>query len=402
MRLTHPDGSVVHLAYCSNVHPAEDVPGVIGQLRTYAAPIRQRLGWERLGIGLWLAAGAARELDADDGARDALRTALDDAGCEVVTLNGFPYEGFHDEVVKQAVYHPNWTTDARREHTLRLARVLADLLPDDVEAGSISTLPIGWRTDIDGGGMATASAALAGLAADLDALEHATGKRIAVALEPEPGCIVETAAGLAVHVGHVLADHPRQLGACLDLAHMAVQFEAAGDAMTSLDAAGVPVHKAQVSAAMKVPRPDTSTYRAALRPFTTSPFLHQTRTIDHLWQVVGVDDLDQALGGVDGREGLPDAQEWRVHVHLPLHQGGPDSTTEELLDALDVLVGGPTCRTRHLEVETYTWSVLPPGHRPDDADDPVEGLVSGIAAELAWTLDRLTDRGLTPLSAVAG
>ena len=124
MRFRHPDGTTVHLAYCSNVHPAEDVDGVLAQLDTYARPIRERLGRDRLGIGLWLADDAALALDTDPSVLEDLRVRLARTGCEVVTLNGFPYAGFHDEIVKRRVYRPDWTEPARREHTLRLARLL--------------------------------------------------------------------------------------------------------------------------------------------------------------------------------------------------------------------------------------------------------------------------------------
>lgn len=141
MRFRHPDGTTVHLAYCTNVHPAETLDGVLAQLRDHCEPVRRRLGRDRLGIGLWLAADAARALDTDPAALRTLRTALDRRGLEVVTLNGFPYEGFGAEEVKYRVYKPDWADGERLEHTTALARVLTGLLPDDVTEGSISTLP---------------------------------------------------------------------------------------------------------------------------------------------------------------------------------------------------------------------------------------------------------------------
>ncbi|HEU4488701.1 MAG TPA: xylose isomerase, partial [Actinomycetota bacterium] len=41
MRFRHPDGSIVHLSYCSNVHPAEDVEGILAQLDRFASPLRR-------------------------------------------------------------------------------------------------------------------------------------------------------------------------------------------------------------------------------------------------------------------------------------------------------------------------------------------------------------------------
>lgn len=385
MRFRHPDGTTVHLAYCSNVHPAEDVEGVIGQLSTYADPIRRRLGRDRLGIGLWLAADAALALEADPSQVRRLRTWLRATGCEVVTLNGFPYAGFHDEVVKQRVYHPDWTTTERRDHTLRLARILAELLPDDVTVGTISTLPLGWREGFGADETAAAVGALRGLAEDLAKLEADTGKHIALAVEPEPGCRVETTGQLAEVLDGAAGPH---LGACVDLCHLAVQFEDGPTAVAGLAAAGVPVHKAQVSAGLRIAEPSQPLYRVAAEPFADSPFLHQTR-VQRADGVVGVDDLRVALDG-----DLPDDGEWRVHFHLPIHQGGADSTRPELEASLAALVGGPRCLTTHLELETYTWGVMPPGKRPTDAADPVDGLVRGIAAELAWAIDHLTALGL--------
>ncbi|MFD0476847.1 hypothetical protein ACFQ0B_57985 [Nonomuraea thailandensis] len=127
------------------MHPAEDLDGIIAQFDTYAVPVRERLGSDVLGLGLWLAAPVAEVLAADPGLRAKLRGELTARGLEVVTLNGFPYRSFHDPVVKHAVYRPDWTTRERLSYTFDLARILADLLPDDAARGSVSTLPLGWR-----------------------------------------------------------------------------------------------------------------------------------------------------------------------------------------------------------------------------------------------------------------
>ncbi len=194
MRFRHPDGSTVHLAYCTNVHPAETLDGVLAQLRDHCEPVRKRLGRDRLGIGLWLAKDAAEALDTDPAALRGLRAELDRRGLEVVTLNGFPYDGFGAEEVKYRVYKPDWTDPERLAHTTRLARLLAGLLPDDVTEGTISTLPLAWRTPFDTAAAQTAHQALATLAERLDALEELTGKSVRIGLEPEPGCTIETTA----------------------------------------------------------------------------------------------------------------------------------------------------------------------------------------------------------------
>jgi hypothetical protein len=368
MRLRHPDGSVLHLAYCSNVHPADDLDGVAGQLERYAAPVRERLDAPTLGVGLWLAAPAL----ADPRAPERLAGRLRRLGLEVVTLNGFPYTAFHAPVVKRAVYKPDWTDAARREYTLGLAGLLARLLPADVGEGSISTLPLGWRAGWDDGAQAAAVAALGDVAAGLERLYAETGKRIRLALEPEPGCAVETVAqACAVLAG--LA--PEWIGVCLDACHLAVQFESAGDAAAQLRSAGVPVVKAQLSSALRV-FPEE---RGLLAGYDEPRFLHQVRERVN-GHVEGVDDLPETGA-------LPGDGEWRVHFHVPVHDP-VRGTQPELLDVLQVLAGGPAPLTHHLEVETYTWSVM--------AGE--DGLVDGLARELAWARDRLVDLGAEVLA----
>jgi len=380
MRLLHPDGSTVHLAYCANVHAAEDLNGLLDTLRRYAGPVRERLGVPCLGVGLWLAAPVAEALGRDPGAVDRLRAALTRDGIEVVTLNGFPYRAFSAEVVKRRVYLPDWTEPVRAAYTATLARILAALLPDDVTQGSISTLPLGWRSRWDRAAGEQARRALTGTAEQLAALEDASGRSIRVGLEPEPGCVVETTAQ-AVRALEGL--DTSRLGVCLDACHLAVQFEDAAQAVACLVAADVPVVKTQVAVALRAGRAD----RAGLAAFVEPRYLHQTRERAN-GAVLGVDDLPEALDG-----GLPGADEWRVHYHLPVHMGGAGSTQTELRATLGAVAGGPAPVTHHLEVETYTWGVLPVGSRPADDD----GLIAGLTAELAWTRDELLALGLKVL-----
>ncbi|WP_062644086.1 metabolite traffic protein EboE [Streptomyces maremycinicus] len=388
MRFRHPDGTTVHLAYCTNVHPAESLDGVLAQLRDHCEPVRRRLGRDRLGVGLWLARDAARALDTDPSALRGLRTALDRRGLEVVTLNGFPYEGFGSDEVKYRVYKPDWADGERLEHTTALARVLAGLLPDDVTEGTVSTLPLGWRTAWDEARDATANAALRTLAERLDALEELTGRSVRVGLEPEPGCVVETTADALAPLAVV--GHPR-IGVCVDTCHLATSFEDPHSALDALAAARVPVVKSQLSAALHAEHPRVPAVREALTAFDEPRFLHQTRTLTATG-LHGTDDLGEALTGT----ALPDTGPWRAHFHVPLHAAPAaplTSTLPVLKAALTRLVGGPHPLTRHLEVETYTWQALPPALRPRVRAQ----LADGIAAELALARDLLTDLGLKEL-----
>lgn len=389
MRFRHPDGSTVHLAYCTNVHPAEDLDGVVAQLEGCAAAVRSELGVPVLGVGLWLAHDLAALLARDPAALKRLTSTLETSGLEAVTLNGFPYAGFHDEVVGKKVYLPDWSQPERLAYTLDLVEVLAKILPADAAYGSISTLPLGWRTpwfaDRDG----LARDAVRRLAERLAEVEERTGRVIRVALEPEPGCVIETNAQVADWLsGQAVGD---RVGACVDTCHLAVQFEDPAGVVAGFEAAGVPVVKSQVSAALHVPDPADATALAMLEGFAEPKFLHQTRESGGA-RLRGVDDLSQTLDPA-ARRRLPGRHPWRVHFHIPVH-AAPEppltSTTDVLDDALKVLVGGDHPHTHHLESETYTWSVLPEQQRPKDTAE----LAAGIAGELAWIRGRLHALGL--------
>ncbi|GHD37475.1 xylose isomerase [Streptomyces mirabilis] len=388
MRFRHPDGSTVHLAYCTNVHPAETLDGVLAQLRDHCEPVRRRLGRDRLGIGLWLARDAAHALVTDPSALRGLRNELEHRGLEVVTLNGFPYEGFGAEEVKYRVYQPDWADPERLAHTTDLARVLAQLLPDDVTEGSISTLPLAWRTAYDQERATAAHTALTTLAERLDALHELTGRSLRIGLEPEPGCTVETtrdALAPLTAIGH------DRIGICVDTCHLATSFEDPHTALDALAQARVPIVKSQLSAALHAEHPHLPEVRAALAAFDEPRFLHQTRTRTAAG-LRGTDDLGEALAG----DALPDASPWRAHFHVPLHAAPAaplTSTLPVLRAALTRLVGGPHPLTHHLEVETYTWQALPPELRPRARAQ----LADGIAAELTLARDLLTDLGLKEL-----
>ncbi|MGW4892864.1 metabolite traffic protein EboE [Kitasatospora sp. NPDC004240] len=383
MRLRHPGGDTVHLGYCTNVHPAEDLDGILGQLDTYALPVRERLAEPVLGIGLWLAHRVATALAADTGLTRRLRAELTARGLEVVTLNGFPYGGFHRPVVKHAVYRPDWTSPDRRHHTANLARVLAGLLPDDVTEGSISTLPFGWRAGWRPYHSERAHQQIRLLGGELDDVRRRTGRTVRVAFEPEPGCVVETTTDAVRHLADL---DPLHFGLCLDVCHLAVAFETPREALDRLAGAGIPVVKAQISCALHAQDPSDADTRAALEAFAEPRFLHQTRRAGR--PATGTDDLPQAL---TGPAALGGGRPWRTHFHIPVHAdpAPPLTSTRPLLrEALAALLGRGGAVTRHLETETYTWSVLP--EPPCDG----AGLADGIAAELDWARRELLGLGL--------
>jgi len=372
MRLTTRTGQQALVAYCANVHPGESLADVLAAIDRFAGPVRAALGVSELGLGLWLSRKALSELRAEGTL--VLRDALAKNRLFTFTLNGFPYGNFQAEVVKRAVYHPDLGTDERRRYLFELATTLAELLPDDIDTGTISTLPLGHREEAAPDLRERAVHQLSKLTLDLARLRDRTKKQIRICLEPEPGCLLEkTSDAVEFFSGlprDIAQDH---LGLCFDTCHQAVAHEDPDEALGALSRAGIPIGKVQLSSAL-VAHPD------ALGPFDEPRFLHQVRTLRDDGTLAAADDLPLTAH-------LPRDRPWRVHFHVPIHRDvvGAVSTTRAFLTrALDIVAGWK--HIPHLEVETYTWSVLPEGERPsDDAS-----LVAGLAAELGWVRRSIT------------
>jgi sugar phosphate isomerase/epimerase len=358
------------LSYCTNVHPAQDLDGILRQLDSYAEPVRRELDEPRLGVGLWLAAEVAAGLASDRSARRKLAAELRARGLAVQTLNAFPYGGFHDEVVKHAVYVPQWTDPLRLRYTLDCVTVLADLLPEDADYGSISTLPLAWREPWSRSHDLRAGIAFEEVARVLRTALARQEQPIKLAVEPEPGCVLDTVEDAVSWLAERV--DPAHIGLCLDTCHLAVSFADPVQAVRRVYQAGLEVVKVQASAALEVAEPGSERARAALAEFAEPRYLHQVRERLPSGEILAADDLPQALAE------LPATGPWRVHFHVPLH-APPDepltSTTEVITGSLAALAA-LTPTLPHIEVETYTWNVLPAQHRQD--------LAGGIADEMRW------------------
>ncbi|MGV3483506.1 MAG: hypothetical protein ACO1RT_03700, partial [Planctomycetaceae bacterium] len=185
------------IGYCTNVHAGTDMATIRSTLEQYAVPMAAKLpAGEKLGVGLWLPASAAGELWPGEGAADFGRW-LSERRLFPFTINGFPYDNFHLPVVKHRVYQPTWAEPERLNYTRVLAHVLAQLITaggqrsDQPPIGSISTLPLGWPGSDDKFQVEMAGKQLRELASDLQSIEDQTGLRIVLAIEPEPGCILD-------------------------------------------------------------------------------------------------------------------------------------------------------------------------------------------------------------------
>jgi sugar phosphate isomerase/epimerase len=382
------------LSYCTNVHPGRSVAEVEAGLDRYTVNVARAFG-QPLAAGLWLAESVVRELlsTADGIARFA--DGLKHRGLTCHTLNAFPYGDFHGERVKEKVYLPDWTQPERLAYTEQCANALAALLPEGID-GSISTLPLGFKGFAQAADFtARCAEQLIELARRVAALRDRTGRLIRLAIEPEPFCVLETtdeaigffqqlwdraAAGSA---SDAVRTH---LGLCFDVCHQAVEFEDVGQSIRALDRAGVRINKVHISCAIQLDRPAANAEgRAALKRYIEPRYLHQTIAGSSTGRSCGEPDLTERLLQDAGADVLA-APAWRVHFHVPVNaeQLGPLGTTRpclvEALSAVAQLSYAP-----HLEVETYTWEVLP-GAGPAD-------LVGGLTKELVATAELLTSIG---------
>ena len=395
-----------HLTYCTNIHPGEEWKLVFFNLEQYVPVLKARLApGELFGIGLRLADVAAREL-LQGNALAQFQSWLEEQDLYVFTLNGFPYGEFHRQVVKDQVYAPDWSKQERLDYTLRLTRILSELLPPDMD-GSISTLPISYKPwfkdqQLQASVLNSASIHLAQVAAEMVRIRAETGILLHLDLEPEPDGLIENAAEvvdyfqkellpiggacLASHLGiscsraeAYLLEHIR---VCYDTCHFAVEYEDPTSVFQRFQAAGIQIGKIQISAALQVDLQASAEQRRRvmerLRPFAESTYLHQVIERDSDGTLHHYPDLAIALPKLEKST----AVELRTHFHVPIFIHDYQllqSTQDDIVNVLDLLRSNHACN--HLEIETYTWEVLPQGMKLD--------LLASIQREYEWVLSHL-------------
>ncbi|HXW06764.1 MAG TPA: metabolite traffic protein EboE [Vicinamibacterales bacterium] len=399
MRL--PPDDHFHLTYCTNIHPASGWDAVFSTLARYAPALKARLLPDKpFGIGLRLSAREARELLAG-GRLQTFREFLDGQGLYVALINGFPHGAFHGTVVKADVYAPDWRDEARVRYTLDLIEILRHLLPAGVDGG-VSTAPLSykhWMAEGDEAGWASVTRNVSRVAGALAKVREDHGALIHLDLEPEPDCSIENTdetiafferrlleAGARAVAGFLgcgidvararLLEHVR---VCFDCCHFAVEFEDPEPALERLTAAGIRIGRAQLSSAIEVTVPADRDAAGAvierLRAFADPVYLHQV-VEQRDGRLARFPDLGEALQG-SRRDG---ERAWRIHFHVPLFTAGYEGLGSTQ-DYVSRTIGHLLRRrlTTHLEIETYTWDVLPPGLKVD--------LLESIAREYAWVLD---------------
>ena len=382
----------LHLAYCTNVHPGETWAQTFDSLNRWTLPVRAQVCPRApYAIGLRLSEQAARELS-DRATLLEFKHWLDRHDCYVFTINGFPFGQFHGTRVKERVYLPDWADVRRLEYTNRLFDLLAEILPAGIE-GSVSTLPGSFKEFIS-----TPEQERAIRDNVWRCVEHIartserTGHQLHLGLEPEPFGLFENSEETARFFDQLRGEHPNDprldshLGVNYDTCHFAVEFESPQEAVTRLQQHGIRLSKIHLSNALKF-RSNPAAL-AQLRAFADDVYLHQAIIRADDGSFSRFKDLDLAFASPLARETAP-AAEWRVHFHVPLHSqlsGAFDTTADHIHGLLPLLQANPKLCS-HLEMETYTWAVLPDALKTRDVTEQ-------LVAEYRWTLHQLAAHGL--------
>ena len=413
----------LHLAYCTNVHRGETWAETFESLVTHTLRVKERVAPQTCyAIGLRLSDQASREL-ADAKTLLAFQRWLAAHDCYVFTINGFPFGQFHGTRVKENVYLPDWTDPRRLGYTTRLFDLLAQLLPPGVE-GSVSTLPGSFKDFITSPEQERAIRDNVWRCVEhIAKLSARTGRNFHLGLEPEPFGYFENSAETVQFFEQLRNEHPgdprlaEHLGVNYDTCHFAIEFETAADAVKKFQHHDIRLSKIHLSNALKL-RPTPAALRR-LAAFADEVYLHQVIVRHADGSLTKFRDLAPALNDpecarprVQQREPSASVQknpaapsphvavpgdghtptegdEWRVHFHIPLQMQPTaelDTTADHVLGLLKLLQARPQLCS-HLEMETYTWAVLPEPLRSRDVTDQ-------IVAEYEWTLRQLGVQGL--------
>jgi hypothetical protein len=391
-----------HLTYSTLVHPADNWDQLWASVQTFLPKVKARISPDQpFGVCLRLAAPTAEVLATNADERKKLKWFLADNDMYVYTANAFPYGAFKGTVVKEQVYEPDWRTEERTAYTINVADILADLCTDGISP-SIQTAPLGFKPNVTGPDVVDSyTDHVLRVAAHLVQIEARTGHLVTLGLEPEPRCFLETtdetvayftnhlytgksAARLAKLAGipmdTAIAALRRHLGVVFDIGHQSVGFEDIPVSLQKLVDAGIPIVKLQEAAAMYIGEV-TDEKVEALKRFAKTVYLSQTVECRGGAQLGHYLNLEDAFASWEKDK---TRREWRTHFHVPvfLTDLGPFKSTQFALEQA-LAMHKKTPLSRQLEIETYTWDVLPDHLKTGD-------IVEYVCRELEWVKGQLT------------
>lgn len=395
-----------HLTYCTNIHAGETWPDHFSALRQNFPRIKSQVSPNApMGLGLRLSNIASEQLTVKEELA-AFTTWLKENETYIYTMNGFPYGGFHNTIVKDQVHAPDWTTKERVEYTKRLFNILAELLPENMDGG-VSTSPLSYRywfstPEAFSKAKETATQNILDIVIHLADIATATGKILHLDIEPEPDGILETGpefiewykkelliAGTKrlVSLYSITGEEAeklvkRHIRLCYDVCHFAIGYEPHQAIINQLHKEGIQIGKFQISAALKAMMEGDAEARLAIKQaftsFNETTYLHQVVARKKDGEFQRYPDLPKALEDAENALVI----EWRAHFHVPIFQedlGLLQSTQSDITDILEIQKKQAV--TNHLEIETYTWEVL-----PENLKLPIQDL---IIRELQWVNNQL-------------
>jgi hypothetical protein len=370
-----------HLTYCSNIHTGEGWQEHFSELKKNIPSIKKSVSPNaKMGIGLRLANQASIDLSESQNL-ELFKKWLIENDCYVFTMNGFPYGGFHDTIVKDNVHTPDWTTTERVDYTNRMFEILAKLLPNDMTEGGISTSPLSyrfwWKNDLEleqATRIATKNILL--VVDNLLIIRDKYNKVLHLDIEPEPDGILENSDEFIDWYNNFLLpmgeEYFKEKGfsksesqeiirthvqLCFDICHFGVSYEEPFEVIDRFISEDIRIGKIQISSALKVDfSSDEIAKIEAIAKYDEPTYLHQVvaRKMDGTFEKFR--DLKPALEAFEKGK----YAEWRVHFHVPLfleQYNLLSSTQSEIIKTLNIQKQKPF--TNHLEIETYTWGVLP-------------------------------------------
>lgn len=382
----------LQLAYCTNVHRGETWAETFAALEQHTLRVKERIQPKgRYAIGLRLSDQASRELS-DPQALLKFQRWLDQHDCYVFTINGFPFGQFHGTRVKENVYRPDWTDPRRLEYTNRLFDLLAQLVPIGIE-GSVSTLPGSFKDFITSPEQERAIRNnFWSCVKHVAEVSERANRQLHLGVEPEPFGWFENTKETLAFFDQMRDEHTNDarlrthLGVNYDACHFAIEFEDPAQAVMAFQERGIRLSKIHLSNALRL-RPTQASLKQ-LAAFAEEVYLHQVIVSGTDGSLTRFRDLAPALESPSAKSPAP-GDEWRVHFHVPLHwqpTGELNTTADHVLGLLNLLQSQPRLCS-HLEMETYTWAVLPePVHSRDVVDQ--------IVAEYDWTLRQLAEHRL--------
>jgi sugar phosphate isomerase/epimerase len=390
-----------HLTYSTLVHPGDTWSEMWDSLNRYVPQVKARVSPKKsFGVSLRLSASSAKTLTGDPGERERLKDFLTQHDMYLYTVNAFPFGPFKNTLVKKEVYEPDWRSDERAVYTMQVADILAEVAAPHVDP-SIQSPPLGFKPRVTGPEVVEAfTRQVIRVVSHLVQLRERTGRTVTLALEPEPACFLETTeeavdyfknhlyAAKAVQmivtstgVSKAEAEQSlrRHLGMVYDICHQAVEYEDIGASLRKLADNGIPVFKLQEAAALRVPVV-TQEIVNAMRPFADTVYLTQTVEMRNgkMTRYLNLEDAFAAF------EKDPGPREWRTHVHVPVFLesiGEHFKTTRFAIeDALKFHKKNKL--SPQLEIETYTWDVLPDSMKSGS-------IVDYVQRELDWVKGQL-------------